>query len=91
MFKVICPIERTGGTTYWARCGNGFLNKDDSINMYLDLVPVGKDGTVKLQLRELTEEDLRPSAERRADQSGRTSGGGSSLSATPSITADLPF
>ena len=56
MYKVLCPIERTGGGTYWMRVGSGFTNKDDSLNIYLDAMPVK---FTHLQLRELNEEDLR--------------------------------
>jgi hypothetical protein len=64
MFKVLCPMEGRNGSTWWMRCGTGFKNKDDSINMYLDCVPT-KAG-FHLQLREVTEEDMRFDAERRA-------------------------
>ncbi len=65
MFKVLCPVEKKDGGTYWMRLGNAYTNKDESINVYLDAVPVGAK-EVKLQLRELTEEDLRPRDEKRA-------------------------
>jgi len=54
-FKVLAAIPKRDGGTYWMRCGSGFTNKDDSINIYLDAIP--KD--MKFQLRELDEEDLR--------------------------------
>lgn len=64
MFKVISPIEKQNGTKFWMRCGSAFTNKDESINVYLDALPLmGKE--VTLQLRELTEEDLRERAEKR--------------------------
>jgi hypothetical protein len=68
MFKVISPIERRDGSKFWMRCGSAFTNKDDSINVYLDAVPVGKG--VTLQLRELTEEDLREREQRRGARGG---------------------
>ncbi len=55
MFKVLSPILKKDGTTFWMRVGTGFSNKDDSVNLYLDVLP--KDG--KLQMRELDERDLR--------------------------------
>ncbi len=55
MFKVIAPIEKKGGGTYWLSVGRGFPNKDDSINVYLDACP--KD--MKFQIREMTEEDFK--------------------------------
>ncbi len=55
MFKVLCPIPKKDGGTWWMRLGSAFTNKDDSINVYLDAIP--KDG--KFQLRELDENELR--------------------------------
>ncbi len=60
MFKVLCPIERKDGSTYWMRVGSGFPNKDQSVNVYLDVLPANQ----KLQLRELDEEDLQPRSKR---------------------------
>jgi hypothetical protein len=73
MFKVISPIEKDGGGTFWLRCGSAFVNKDNSINIYLDAMPLRtKQGEgVKLQLRELTDEELRERAEKRATYSAR--------------------
>jgi hypothetical protein len=67
MYKVISPIERRDGGKFWMRCGNAFTNKDESINVHLDVLPLFiKEGGVTLQLRELTEEELRERAEKRA-------------------------
>ena len=55
IFKILCPIERKDGTTFWLRVGSAFPNRDQSINLYLDVLPAN----LKLQLRELDEEDLR--------------------------------
>lgn len=63
MFKVLCPIERKDGTTFWLRVGSGFPNKDQSVNLYLDVLPANG----KLQLRELDEEDLKPKPRRGED------------------------
>jgi hypothetical protein len=73
MFKVISPVEKDGGGVWWMRCGNAFVNKDNSINVYLDAMPLrSKPGEgVKLQLRELTEEELRERAEKRATYASR--------------------
>ena len=84
MFKVITHVERRDGGKFWMRLGSAFTNKDDSINVYLDAVPVGKE--ITLQLRELTEEDLRESAAKRATYASRAS--------TPTTTPNndsLPF
>jgi hypothetical protein len=61
MFKVLSPITKKDGSTFWMRVGTGFPNKDDSVNVYLDVFP--KDG--KLQLREFDERDLREPREQR--------------------------
>jgi hypothetical protein len=73
MFKVIAPIDTEGGGTYWLRCGTAFLNKDNSINVYLDAMPlkVKAGEAVKLQLREYTDEDRREREEKRAAYSAR--------------------
>jgi hypothetical protein len=64
MFKVMCPMEGRNGTKWWMKVGTGFRNRDESINVYLDAIP-NKPG-FHLQLREVTEEELRESSERRA-------------------------
>ena len=80
MFKVISPIEKKNGERYWMRCGTGFTNKDDSINMYIDALPIAVGKELTLQLRVLTEEDLKPASERRAQFNlPRTSSGVSNL------------
>ena len=79
-FKVLAAIPKRDGGTYWMRCGNGFTNKDDSINVYLDAIP--KD--MKFQLRELDEEDLR----RR--EASRSAPGTGAMSAPPPGDADSP-
>jgi hypothetical protein len=87
MFKVISPIERKDGSTYWMRVGTGFANKDDSINIYLDAMP--KD--MKLQLRELTEEELREREGRRSDVGARRTNGTPSASAPLASQDQIPF
>jgi hypothetical protein len=72
MFKVISPIDKRDGGTYWLRCGTGYVNKDNSINIYLDAVPCGhKDRGVTLQIREITDDELRERADKRASYSSR--------------------
>jgi hypothetical protein len=66
MFKVLCPVNRKDGTTHWMRVGTGFPNKDQSVNMYLDVLPVNQ----KLQLREMDEEDFAPRHPRRNEDAG---------------------
>jgi len=79
-FKVLAAIPKRDGGTYWMRCGSGFTNKDDSINIYLDAIP--KD--MKFQLREFDEEDLR----RR--EASRAMHGATSAAAPPPGDADSP-
>jgi hypothetical protein len=64
MFKVLCPMESRTGHKWWMRLGSAFMNKDASINIYLDAMPTKPGST--LQLREMTDEDIRQSNERRA-------------------------
>jgi hypothetical protein len=91
MFKVVCPIEKKDGTgTFWGRAGVGYRNKDDSINIYLDFLPMNG----KLQLREFTEEELRERSDKRAQYSNRGSGssGLASMASLPaSASQELPF
>ena len=73
MFKVISPVDKDGGGTWWLRCGSAFVNKDNSINVYLDAMPLRtKPGEgVKLQLREYTEDELRERSEKKSTYSAR--------------------
>lgn len=99
MFKVISPVDKDGGGTWWIRCGNAFLNKDNSINVYLDAMPLRtKPGEgVKLQLREFTEEELRERAEKRATYTARgtlgsfTHAPAGAPPAAPASTDAVPF
>ena len=75
MFKVISPIEKKDGSTFWMRVGTGYPNKDQSINLYLDAIPFNH----KLQLREVDDEDLAPRGRKREDGAARPA------------PADLPF
>lgn len=75
-YKVISPVERRdGGGKWWMRCGIAYVNKDDSINVYLEALPLmgsSKGDGVTLQLRELTAEELRERAEKKASYQART-------------------
>ena len=66
MFKVLSPMKKPDGSTYWVRLGTGFRNRDDSINIHLDALPVGAEP--KLQLRELDDEDRRRMESRRSER-----------------------
>jgi hypothetical protein len=83
MMKVLCPVDKGEGKSgsYWIRCGTAFWNRDQSINLYLDVLP--RNG--RLQLRELDEEDLRErdpmNPRRRGDR----------VAAAPANDEQLPF
>jgi hypothetical protein len=66
MFKVLCPIERKDGKTFWMRVGSAFTNKDLSVNIHLDVLPAN----LKLQVREFDEDDLQTRGKRRDDADG---------------------
>lgn len=104
MFKVIAPMDKKDGTKWWMRCGTGFANKDNSINIYLDALPLNQQ-QLTLQLRELTEEELRERSDRRSSYSTRgplNNNGGSSggvynephslpTMSSESSVSDVPF
>ncbi len=46
--KVICPVEGKDKKTHWLRMGFASVNQDNSINVYLDALPLNG----KLQIRE---------------------------------------
>ena len=89
MFKVITPIEKRNGEKYWMRIGSGFTNKDDSINVYLDAIPLGKDLTI--QLRELTEEDLTPRGERNSQRAAFNLPANAPTASPLANSTELPF
>ena len=68
-FKVLAIMPKSDGSgDYFTRIGTGFENKDSSINLYVDLVPVANGKNIKLQVRELDENDLK----KRESYSSRT-------------------
>lgn len=96
MFKVIAPMKKHDGGTWWLRCGTGFENKDNSINVHIDALPVGQE-KITLQIRELTADELRERADRRASYNARGSGGIyneptslPTISSEPALS-DVPF
>ena len=96
MFKVISPIEKRDGGKFWLRCGQAYVNKDNSINVYLDAMPLvtPKDGQgITLQLRELTEQELRERAEKKATYSARGTldYNHAPVSPDPGATDSVPF
>jgi hypothetical protein len=84
-YKVLVPIERDG-RKYWTRNGSGYTNKDESLNVYLDSVPISMFAGAQLmfQLRELDEDDLR----RRDEPSGRR---GNGEPTSVGATSTIPF
>ena len=64
-FKVMAAIPKRDGGHFWMRCGNGHTNKDDSINVYLDVMP----RDLKFTLRELDDDDLKRREAYRASHS----------------------
>jgi hypothetical protein len=55
---VFTVIDRPNGKNYWARVGSGWVNRDGSISVRLDALPVN--GT--LQIRDPDERDARGGA-----------------------------
>ena len=89
MFKVLSAIEKRDGGTFWMRVGSGFTNRDNSVNIYLDVIPKN----FQLQLRELDEEDLRKRDPQRADAASGGLAAGAALGPTggSSTETGLPF
>jgi hypothetical protein len=85
MYKVMMPVEVDGKTTHWLRLGRGFDNRDNSINCYLESLPIavfaGKE--LKLQIRELGEDELRQRDERRSNGNGHATTGPGALGTLP--------
>ncbi len=70
MKTVYTIVERTPGKSYWVRVGVGFTNRDGSVTLRLDAIPVN--GT--LQVREWEPAERRSeSAERRSEPIDGTS------------------
>jgi hypothetical protein len=89
MFKVMVPIEKKDGGTFWMRVGTGFPSKDGSgaLNLYLDVMPMANKDKAMLHVREMDEEDFQRSAaraDRRTDSS-------SNNNSNPQPVNDLPF
>lgn len=51
--KVLCPVTGKDNKTYWMRLGVAYVNKDNSINVYLDASPYNG----KLQIRDFDDRD----------------------------------
>lgn len=46
--RVVCPVTGKDGKTYWMKMGSAYVNRDNSINLYLDCLPVNG----RLQVRD---------------------------------------
>jgi len=51
--RSIYTVVQRAGRTLWIRVGIGFVNRDDSINLYLDALPVSG----QLQVRQYRRRD----------------------------------
>lgn len=78
-FNVISPVERKDGKTFWVRIGVGYANRDNSINMYLDALPVNQ----RLQLREADDDEKIASDGTRRPPRVRASSQGDVAAAAP--------
>lgn len=68
IYKVLSPIEKNDGTTFWMRVGTAYPGKDStSINLFLDALPLNNKKNM-LHIREMDEEDLERSESRRGPQ-----------------------
>jgi hypothetical protein len=85
MFKVLTAIEKRDGGTFWMRVGSAFTNRDNSVNIYLDVLPKN----FQFQLRELDEEDLRRRDPQR-NGSGESAPGAPSPPTPPAAAAAAP-
>ncbi len=80
-FNVVSPVERKDGKTFWVRIGVGYANRDNSINMYLDALPVNQ----RLQLR-IADDD-----EKLASDGSRRPPGLRASSQADGVSATAPF
>lgn len=55
MFKILGRVPKANGASYLMRVGTGWGNRDNSINIKLDALPVSGE----LHLREMDEEEMR--------------------------------
>jgi hypothetical protein len=95
-YKVLASIPRFDGKGEWMmRIGSAYQNRDDSINLYLDVLPVGgANGKVRLQIRELDAADLARREQYRAGNAAAARGHDPAGFAPPPATAaadGVPF
>jgi len=68
MKAVFTVVDRGAGKSYWTRVGVGFVNRDGSITLKLDAIPVN--GTLQVREWESREELARRPVEGDATQAG---------------------
>lgn len=87
--KIAYAVTERNGRSFWNRIGIAFLNKDGSINVKLEAIPV----TGQLQLRDWEPRDDAPTARGGASaSSGGASGGNADRArANDHILTELPF
>lgn len=92
--KVLCPVQKDNDKkATWRTLGIAFVNKDGSINVYLDAYPANG----KLQLREFDDDDRRVGEGTRFGRSGTGFGGtgfdspASASAGGASANGELPF
>ena len=75
-YKVLAPIPKANGGEWFMNVGRAYDNVDGSVNLYIDALPTHAPKGLKLQLRQLDEEDLRRREAYRASAAanGRASG-----------------
>ena len=65
MKAVFTVVDRGAGKSYWTRVGIGFVNRDGSITLKLDAIPVN--GTLQVREWESREEGPRRASEPEGD------------------------
>lgn len=89
-YKVLAAISKRDGSGEWfMRVGSGFENRDNSINIYLDALPVGQ-AVVKLQIRELDARELAQREAHRTSAASASSASPGALSTSRPLDAPLP-
>lgn len=84
--KIAYAVTERNGRSFWNRIGIAFMNKDGSINVKLEAIPV----TGQLQLRDWEPRDDAPTA--RGGASPASGGGtGDRARANDHILTELPF
>lgn len=76
-------VERTEGKSFWVRVGTAFENRDGSLNVVLDAIPVNG----RLQIREYPPDDERDNS----SSHGARNANGASGSSGDRATGRKPF